>query len=98
MPYQFRSRLYTATYEVTRSFGWDLKNDFTLAATVNRAVYQINPPPTTEAQTVSDFVSQAVPLSDTRVVDRRPQLRAETGLDQEHLQRRGDRGAYENDE
>jgi hypothetical protein len=67
MPYQFRSRLYTTTYELTRSFGWDLKNDFTLAASVNRAVYQINPLPTTDAQTVSDFVSQAVPVSDTRV-------------------------------
>jgi hypothetical protein len=67
MPYQFRSRLYTTTYELTRSFGWDLKNDFTLAASINRAVYQINAPPTTDAQTVTDFVSQAVPVSDTRV-------------------------------
>ena len=67
MPYQFRSRVYTTRYEVTRSFGWDVKHDFTLAATLSRAVYQINAPPTTDAQTVSDFVSQAVPVSDTRV-------------------------------
>ncbi len=67
LPFQYRSRLYTASYELTRSFGWDLKSDFTLAATVSRAVYQVNPPPTTDAQTVSDFVSQDVPVSDTRV-------------------------------
>ncbi|HEX3343232.1 MAG TPA: hypothetical protein VHS09_01615, partial [Polyangiaceae bacterium] len=67
LPYQFRSRLYTTTYELTRSFGWDLKHDFTVAASLSRAVYQINAPPTTDAQTVQDFVSQAVPVSDTRV-------------------------------
>jgi hypothetical protein len=67
LPFQFRSRIYTTSYEVTRSFGWDLKHDFTLAATLNRAVYEINAPATTDAQTVADFVSQDVPVSDTRV-------------------------------
>ena len=37
-------------------------------------------------------------LSDARIVDRRPQLRAEPGLDQERLQRRGDGAAYCDDE
>jgi hypothetical protein len=67
MPFQFRARTYVANYEVTRSFGWDVNHDFTLAAQVNRAQYRVNPPPGTDAQTVADFVSQNVPLSDTRV-------------------------------
>src|ERR1019366_476880 len=67
MPFQFRSHLYTASYGVTRSFGWDVNHDFTLAATVNRAVYQVDAPQTTDAATVRDFAQQAVPLSDTRV-------------------------------
>jgi hypothetical protein len=67
VPFQFRSRVYTTTYELTRSFGWDVNHDFTLAASVNRAVYQVNPPPTTDAQTTADFVAQSVPVSDTRV-------------------------------
>jgi hypothetical protein len=67
MPFQFRSRVYTTTYELTRSFGWDVNHDFTLAATLSRAVYRIAPPATTDAQTAADFVAQDVPVSDTRV-------------------------------
>ena len=67
MPFQFRERVFGATYEVTRSFGWDVNHDFTLAATAHRAVYQVNPPPTTSAKTVADFVASEVPVDDTRV-------------------------------
>jgi hypothetical protein len=67
MPFQFRERVFGATYEVTRSFGWDTNHDFTLAATARRAVYQASAPPTTSALTVADFVSTVVPVSDTRV-------------------------------
>jgi hypothetical protein len=67
MPFEFRERIFGATYEVTRSFGWDVNHDFTLAATAHRGVYQVNPPPTTSAQTVADFVANKVPVSDTRV-------------------------------
>jgi len=67
VPFQFRTHLSTTTYELTRSFGWDVNHDFTLAATLNRAVYQVATPPTTDAQTAADFVSQEVPVSDTRV-------------------------------
>jgi hypothetical protein len=67
MPFQYRQRTYLADYELTRSFGWDVNHDFTLSASVNRAVYTVDPPPGTSPQTVSDFVSQDVPVSDTRV-------------------------------
>ena len=67
LPFQFRTRTYLASYELTRSFGWDVNHDFTLAASINRAVYDVNAPPGTDPQTVADFVSQNVPVSDTRV-------------------------------
>jgi hypothetical protein len=67
IPFQYRSRLYQTTYELTRSFGWDVNHDFTLAATINRTIYQVNPPATTSSQTATDFVSHEVPVSDTRV-------------------------------
>jgi hypothetical protein len=67
MPFQYRERVFRATYEVTRSFGWDVNHDFTLAGSVYRGLFQVNPPPTTSAQTVADFVSGVVPVSDTRV-------------------------------
>jgi hypothetical protein len=66
MPYQYRDRIYEASYELTRSFGWALNHDLTLAATVLRAVYQ-NDFPGVDRQTAADFVRQRVPVSDTRV-------------------------------
>jgi hypothetical protein len=67
MPFEFRERVFSANYAVTRSFGWDVNHDFTLAAGAYRSFYEVNPPPTTSAKTVADFVSNAVPVSDTRV-------------------------------
>jgi hypothetical protein len=66
VPYEYRRRTYQATYDVTRSFGWAVKHDFTFAAVIERDVYRtqfsgINP------VAVADFVTSSVPLSDTRV-------------------------------
>ncbi len=68
IPFEYHSRQTGATYEVTRSFGWDVNHDFTLAAGVSRAVYEVPTPGAgVSATTVSDFQSQYVPVSDTRV-------------------------------
>ena len=64
--FQYRARTYTTSYAVTRSFGWDVNHDFSLGASINRAVYETNFPGA-DPQTVSDFVSANVPMSDTRV-------------------------------
>jgi hypothetical protein len=66
VPFQYRSGLYAAQYEVTRSFGWDTKHDVTFAAGVNRTVNRVaseglNP------TAVADFIRDRVPLSDTWV-------------------------------
>jgi hypothetical protein len=66
IPYQYRAHLYQATYELTRSFGWDVNHDFTLAANVYRAQYQ-HDFPGVDPKIAADFVRDRVPLSDTRV-------------------------------
>ncbi len=67
LPWEYHSLQSLATYEVTRSFGWEYKHDFTLGAGVSRAVYAVPATAGVSATTVSDFQSQYVPLSDTRV-------------------------------
>jgi hypothetical protein len=67
MPFQFRERILEARYALTRSFGWDVKHDFTFAADAVRGAYPVNPPPTTSPQTVADFIAQDVPVADTRI-------------------------------
>lgn len=68
LPFVYHARQTLATYEVTRSFGWDVNHDFTLAAGINRAVFQVpSAPAGVSAQTVTDFQNQYVPVSDTRV-------------------------------
>lgn len=65
VPFAFHERVYQAQYELTRSFGWTSNHDFTLAANITRSAYQtefVNANP----QTAADFVSQYVPLGDTR--------------------------------
>ncbi len=67
LPWEYHSLQNQATYEVTRSFGWEYKHDFTLGAGISRAVYAVPATAGVSAATVSDFQSQYVPLSDTRV-------------------------------
>ena len=67
LPFEYHSRQYSAAYEVTRSFGWDVNHDFTLAAGMSRFAYQVPAAPGVSAQTVQDFQSLYVPLSDTRI-------------------------------
>ena len=57
-----------------------------------------SPLPTAKAMAKMRSTLIAQTLGDARVVDRRPELRAEPGLDQEHLQRRSDGAAYGDDE
>jgi hypothetical protein len=67
LPFEYHSRQTLASYEGTRSFGWDVKHDFTLAASMNRAVYDVPAAAGVSAQTVTDFENNFVPVSDTRV-------------------------------
>lgn len=66
IPYQYRSREFTALYELRRSFGWNTKHDFTFAAGVDQTQYRVDQPGA-DPRTVADFVATDVPVSDTRV-------------------------------
>jgi hypothetical protein len=67
VPFQFRAQQYATTYELRRSFGWEVKHDFTLAAGINHQVYSTNFGPGADPRTVRDFVASQVPTTDTRV-------------------------------
>lgn len=66
VPYQYRTDFYGAQYELTRSFGWDTKQDITLSAGINHAVYRV-PATNLNPIAVADFIRDRVPLSDTSV-------------------------------
>jgi hypothetical protein len=66
VPVQYRYRTYSANYEVTRSFGWDVNHDFTAGVSLTRAVYQ-DQFPGVDARTVADFRAAYEPVSDTTV-------------------------------
>jgi hypothetical protein len=66
VPFEYRSREYLANYELRRSFGWDIKHDFTLSAGIDGRVYRTDFPGA-NPRTVADFLKNYVPVSDTRV-------------------------------
>jgi hypothetical protein len=66
IPFEYHAREYEFAPELTRSFGWEIKHDITLAADFSRAQYLVNFPGA-DPQTVRDFIAQRVPVSDTRV-------------------------------
>jgi hypothetical protein len=66
LPVQYNARLYTTTYEATRSFGWDVKHDVSFGAGIAMSRYTTSFPGADPA-TVADFDTANVPLSDTRV-------------------------------
>jgi hypothetical protein len=66
IPFEYRHRQFRAVYDLTRSFGWDTKHDFTITAGVTHNVY-LTDFPGADPRTVADFVSTQVPVNDTRV-------------------------------
>jgi len=76
LPNQYRQRRYTSTHSVTRSFGVEVKNDFTFGAEVNRRAYETDfyadlrdgaPRPSYDPAAIGRFTQAVIPTSDTRV-------------------------------
>lgn len=68
LPFEWRQRTFGEALELTRSFGWAVNHDFTLAAGMTLGVYRVPPPPAgVSPRTIADFTSQYLPVSDTRV-------------------------------
>lgn len=66
VPFAYRERRYVTAYELTRSYGWDIKHDVTLSALIDRQQYSIDSAGL-DPRTVADFRAARVPMSDTRV-------------------------------
>ncbi|MGH7435201.1 MAG: hypothetical protein ACRENE_05975, partial [Polyangiaceae bacterium] len=64
VPFAYHARSFVAEYQVTRSFGWDVKHDVTLGAQVSNSAYR--PAFSADARTTADFVAAEVPASDAR--------------------------------
>jgi hypothetical protein len=68
IPYEYRSQRIIENAQITRSFGWEQKNDFTLGAEVNRNVDRVDEDVSGfSPSAVAEFERTQVPVSDTRV-------------------------------
>lgn len=67
VPWRYHSDLVTAAADVTRSFGWQRKHDFTLAFEARHRAFRTDDLSNKDPATVAAFVRTRVPLSDDRV-------------------------------
>jgi hypothetical protein len=65
VPFAYRARESAAVYDVTRSFGWDVKHDVTFGARVSNSAYR---PAFSNAdpRTTADFIAANVPIGNAR--------------------------------
>ena len=67
IPWEYRVRRFAEGINVTRSFGWATKNDFTFGAEMNLRQYRVPERPDRDPIAVAGFARANVPTSDTRV-------------------------------
>lgn len=67
IPFRYRSDVLTGSYTVTRSFGTHPKHDFSFGMTANRRVYRSDDLSSYNPTAAQEFVSFALPRSDTRI-------------------------------
>ncbi|AKV01016.1 Outer membrane protein assembly factor YaeT precursor [Labilithrix luteola] len=67
IPTEYRSRTYSASASVTRSFGWAIKNNFALAFNAGNSSYDPGDLSQYNPRAAADFVQRFVPQGETRV-------------------------------
>ena len=67
IPFQYRTRSSSAELGVTRSFGWGLKNNFTLTMNAWKTEYQTFDLSPYDPVAAGDFVARVLPRGDARV-------------------------------
>jgi outer membrane protein assembly factor BamA len=69
IPFQYKSRSFGASASVTRSFGWALKNNFSLSFNATTADYSLFPEDLNGISQIAanDFRSRVLPTSESRV-------------------------------
>jgi hypothetical protein len=65
VPNAYSTRTFSALYEGTRSFGWDVKHDITFGASIGEYAY--HPAFTADPRTTADFTKTYVPSDDARI-------------------------------
>ena len=67
VPWVYRERTFEEHAKITRSFGWETKNDFSLGATVSHAKYGVPADPSLDPQSLAAFQRAVVPTGEDRV-------------------------------
>lgn len=67
VPWLWRERTLVEQIRVTRSFGWDVKNDFTLGGSFARSRYDVPNDGLLDPAAVAQFTRAAVPIGEDRV-------------------------------
>jgi hypothetical protein len=67
VPWLYRERVVTEQAKLTRSYGWENKNDFSIGATLARSEYFVPQGTSDDAQAVDEFTRAKVPLAGNRV-------------------------------
>ena len=67
IPYEYKTDQIAGQYFVTRSFGRDVKHDFTVGIEAARNAFRVPPRAGVDPRALADFETSLVPVSDTRV-------------------------------
>ena len=67
VPWVYRERTFEEHAKLTRSFGWETKNDFSVGATLQHARYGAPPDPSLDPRAVAAFERAFVPTGEDRV-------------------------------
>jgi hypothetical protein len=67
VPWAYRARTLGETAELTRSFGWETKNDFSIGASLSLASYRVPESPALDPAAVEQFARAALPTGENRV-------------------------------
>ena len=67
VPWMWRERKIVEQAKLTRSFGWETKNDFSVGGSFSHALYRVPADPSLDPRAVAQFARAAVPVGEDRV-------------------------------
>jgi hypothetical protein len=67
VPWIWRERTLSEQAKLTRSFGWETKNDFSVGGSISHAVYRAPADPSLDPVAIAEFQRAAVPVGENRV-------------------------------
>jgi hypothetical protein len=67
VPWAWRERTLVEQAKITRSFGWETKNDFSVGASIQHAAYEVPSNPSLDPASVAAFQRADVPVGEDRV-------------------------------